>query len=146
MAKTKKLEEIEAEKEPNKEDVQRQQEMMFKLQMFEQQAQQIQQQLQAVEQGMVELNELSLGLEEMKGKKGSEIMAPIGRGIFARAKLLSEDLTVDVGGKNLVKKSIDDTRELIGEQVKKLEQVKEDLNKNLEELNKELMGVVNVGK
>ena len=81
-----------------------QQELMFKLSMFEQQIQQIQQQLQAVEQGVAELTSLNLGLEEIVGSEGKEIMAPIGRGIFVKAKLLSEELIVDVGGKNFVKK------------------------------------------
>ena len=68
------------------------QELMIKFQMFEQQIQQIQQQLEAVEKGTVELSSLNLGLDELKGAKGKEIMAPIGRGIFAKAKLISEDL------------------------------------------------------
>jgi prefoldin subunit 5 len=63
-----------------------QQELMFKLSMFEQQIQQLQQQLQAVEQGIVDMNSLSMGLEELKGSKGKEILAPIGRGIFAKAR------------------------------------------------------------
>ena len=46
---------------------QEQQEILFKLSMFEQQVQQLQQQLQAVEQGIVELNSLSLGLDGADG-------------------------------------------------------------------------------
>ena len=125
---------------------QAQQELMFKLQMFEQQAQQIQQQLQAVEQAMVEMKSLNLGLDELKGAEGKEIMAPIGRGIFAKTKLLSEELTVDIGGKNFVNKSIPDTKKLIEGQIKKLEDVKKDLDNNLEELGKELEGVMSSGK
>jgi len=121
---------------------QAQQELMFKLQMFEQQAQQIQQQLQAVEQAMVEMKSLNLGLDELKGAEGKEIMAPIGRGIFAKTKLLSEELTVDIGGKNFVKKSIPDTKKLVEGQINKLEEVKKDLDGNLEELGKELQGVM----
>ena len=83
---------------------QEQQEMLFKLSMFEQKIQQLQQQLQAVEQGTIELNSLNLGLDEIKGKKEKEIFALIGRGIFAKAKLISEDLIVEVGEKKFVKK------------------------------------------
>jgi len=115
-----------------------QQELMFKLSMFEQQIRQLQQQIRAVEQGIVEMNTLSLGLEELKGGKGKEIMAPIGRGIFAKTKLLSEELIVDVGGGNFVKKNITDTKKIIEEQVKKLESVKKDLEKNLEMIGQEL--------
>lgn len=119
-----------------------QQELMFKLSMFEQQIQQLQQQLQAVEQGMVEMDSLSLGLDELKGAEGKEIFSPIGRGIFAKTKLLSEELTVDIGGGNLVKKSIPDTKKIIEGQIKKLEDVQKDLNDNLEKVSFELQRVM----
>tara|TARA_Y100000310_G_C20466078_1_gene707722 strand:- start:468 stop:878 length:411 start_codon:yes stop_codon:yes gene_type:complete len=118
------------------------QETMMKFQMFEQQMQQIHQQLQAVEQGIVEMTSLSLGLAELKGTKDKEIMAPIGRGIYAKAKLLSEELTVDVGGKNFVKKSIPQARKIIDEQVGKLEEVKVELNNSLESIGEEMTKVV----
>ena len=123
-------------------DEKKQQELMFKLQMFEQQMQQLQQQMQAVEQGIVELQTLSHGLEELKGKKGKEIMAPIGKGIFARAKLIDEELTVDIGGKNLVKKSIDETKEIMDAQVEKLQSIRIDLEKNLEIVGGEMNGLL----
>lgn len=114
------------------------QELQMKFAMFEQQIQAIQQQLQAVEQAIVDLSSLNVGMEELIGKKDSEIMAPIGRGIYAKAKLLSEDLIVDVGGKNFVNKSIPKTKELISEQLDKLGQVRDDLNCELEKINSEL--------
>ena len=121
---------------------QNQQELMFKLSMFEQQMQQLQQQLQAVEQGMIEMSTLNLGLDELVGSKDKEIFAPIGRGIFVKAKLLSEELTVDVGGKNFVKKTIPDTKKTIDEQIKKLEDVKGDLEKSMKEMNQEFMELI----
>ncbi len=120
----------------------KQQELMFKLQMFEQQIQQLQQQLQAVEQGIVGMNSLNFGLDELVGKEGKEILAPIGRGIFVKSKLISEELTVDVGGGNFVKKTIPDTKKIIEEQIKKLEDVKGELERNLEKLSEELMKVM----
>ncbi len=118
--------------------MEKEQELMIKLQMFEQQMQQLQQQLQAVEESVIDLNSLSIGLDELKGSKGKEIMAPLGRGIFVKTKLLSEDLTVDVGGKNFVKKNIGDTKKIVDEQLVKLEEIKKDLNNNLEQLGEEL--------
>ena len=119
-----------------------QQEIMFKLSMFEQQIQQLQQQLQAVEKGIVELNSLNLGLDELVGKEGKEIFASIGKGIFAKAKLISEDLIVDVGDKNLVKKTIPETQKLVKNQIEKLEEVKKELNKNLDVTSEELRGLI----
>jgi prefoldin alpha subunit len=114
------------------------QELFFKLSMFEQQIQNIQQQLQAVEKAILDMNSLILNLEELKGSEGKEILSSIGRGIFAKTKLISEELIVDIGGKHLVKKNISDTQKIIKEQIKKLEGAKKDLNKALEEVNKQL--------
>ena len=119
-----------------------QQELIFKLSMFEQQIQQLQQQLQLVESGVVELDSLILGLDGLEGGSGREILAPVGRGIFAKAKLISEELTVDVGGKNFVKKSIPETQEMIEEQIEKLGQVKKELEESLEKIEGEMRKLV----
>ncbi len=111
-------------------------ELSQKFAMFEQQIMTIQQQLQAVEQNILDLDDLEKGIEEIKD--GKEILASVGKGIFAKAKLISEELTVDVGGKNYVKKSIEDTKKLILEQIKKLEEIKNALEKELEKINEEL--------
>ncbi len=121
-----------------------QQELMFKLSMFEQQIQSINQQLQAVENSILDLNTLIHGLEELKGKKDSEILSSIGRGIFVKSQLLSEELIVDVGGKNLVKKSIPDTQELIKEQLTKLEEIQGELQRALESINGQLTETIMV--
>jgi len=42
------------------------------------------------------------------------------------------------GGKNFVKKSIPETKRVIEGQIKKLNEIKEDLDKNLEKINQEL--------
>jgi len=121
----------------------KQQELMFKLSMFEQQIQQLQQQLQAVEQGILEMNSLNLGLDELTGSTGKEIFAPIGRGIFAKTKLISENLTVDIGEKKFVKKTIPETKKIIEEQIEKLKDVKQELEENLEKVSEELQKVMN---
>lgn len=115
-----------------------QQELMFKFSILEQQMQQIHQQLQAVEQGLIEINSLSLGLDDLVGSTGKEILAPIGRGIFVKTKLLSEELTVDIGERTFIKKTIPETKEIIAQQVLKLENVKVELNDNLEKIGFEL--------
>jgi prefoldin alpha subunit len=125
----------------SRDEERKKQELIYKLQIFDQQIQQLQQQLQAVEQAVVDLHELMLGLDELKSSKGKEIMAPFGKGIFVKAKLISEDLTVDVGGKNLVKKSIPDTKAILEEQIKNLEDIKKNLSDNMENMNHELMKV-----
>ncbi len=129
--------EQEIQHSPKRGQMEENQEIMFKLSMFEQQMRQLQQQLQAVEQGMIELSTLNMDLKDLNGSEGKEIFAPIGRGIFAKAKILSEKLTVDVGERNFVQKSVPETQEIINKQILKLETAKDELNKGLDELSKE---------
>jgi len=110
------------------------QELIFKLGMFEQQIHQLQDQIEAVEVGINDLGSLNFGLDELKGNIGKEILSPLGKGIFVKTKLTSEDLTVDIGGKNFVKKSIPETKKIIEEQIKKLISIKKEISENLEKI------------
>lgn len=123
-------------------DEKSQQELMNKLGMFQQQMQYLQQQFEAIERAVNEMNSLNYGLEDLRGKKDSEIFANIGKGIYARAKLVSEDLLVDIGERNLVKKDIDSTKKIIEMQIKKLEEIKQELNNNIENLNTEAQKMI----
>ncbi|MEK6912488.1 MAG: prefoldin subunit alpha [Nanoarchaeota archaeon] len=114
------------------------QELMFKLGMFEQQIQHLQQQLQAVEESMIDLNLLNTGLDEITNSIRKDILAPLGRGIFVEAKLLSDSLTVDVGNRNFVKKTVPQTKKIIDEQIKKLVEIKGELDEKIEEISEEL--------
>ena len=114
--------------------------------MFEQQIRQFQEQINAIENGIVELEALGFGLDEIKNPEGKEIMAPVGRGIFVKSKIISNDFIVDVGGKNLVTKSVSETKEMINEQVEKLRSVKGELETGLEEIGKEAERIIGNGK
>ena len=120
-----------------------QQEILFKLSLIEQQMQNLHSQLQAVEQGIVELETLKIGLEEFNNSKGKEIIAPLGKGIFTKAKIISDKLIVDIGNKNLIKKSVKDTQKLIVEQIGKLREAKKELNENLEATSKDAEKMIN---
>jgi len=114
-----------------------QQEIIARLGMIEQHMQGLQEQLSSVDKGVMELNQLKFGLDELKGSEGKEIVASIGKGIFVKTKLLSEDLIVDIGNKKLVKKNIEDTQKLIEKQVVNLEEAKKEINNNLDLVSKE---------
>ena len=120
-----------------------QQELLFKLSMFEQQIRQVQQQINAVDEGISELEILNIGLNEIDDGKDKEIFAPVGRGIFVKAKILSEGLTVDVGGKNFAKKTVPETQEMIKRQIEKLEEIKKELDMNLREITKKIEILIN---
>ena len=121
---------------------QEEQELIYKLSIYEQQMQQIQQQLEVVERTIADISSLNSELDELKGKTGEEIFAPVGRGIFAKAKLTSEELMVNVGEGNLITKSIPETKKLIEKQIEKLKDVRKELDSNLERISHELEGLM----
>lgn len=125
---------------------QEQQEILFKLSVLEQHTNQLQQQLEAVDKGIVELNSLNLDLNDLIGSEGKEVLASVGKGIFVKTKLLSESLIMDVGSGNFVKKSIPEAQNIIKEQIKKLTEVKEELNGNFDLVHKEIEKVVGGAK
>ncbi len=132
-----------------------QEKLFFQLSMFEQQIQQLQQQIHAIEKGIIELNFLNTGLDELIGSgpskmgedsnessEGKEILAPIGKGIFINAKLLSEKLIVDIGCGNFVEKNIPETKKILEGQIKKLEEVKKEIESNLKQLEYEITRII----
>ena len=110
--------------------------------MFEQQMRQLQQQFQAVEESLNELVSLDAGLDEMKGSIGKGVLAQVGRGIFVEAEIKSEDLTVNVGDKNFVKKSIPETKKILQEQIGKLNSIREELESKMDEVQEEAKNLI----
>ncbi|OIO40862.1 prefoldin subunit alpha [Candidatus Pacearchaeota archaeon CG09_land_8_20_14_0_10_30_9] len=110
--------------------------------IFEREIAQIQEQLQAIEQATLDLSQINFGLDEIPKNKDSEILAPIGRGIFVKAKIISDELTVDVGEGTFVKKTIPETKKIILEQIEKLNNMKNDLENELEKINQEITNIM----
>ena len=113
-------------------------EIMMKLNMFEQQIRQLQQQLQAIEQADMEIKKLNENLGDIIGSENKEILASIGKGIFAKAKLISDELMVDIGDGNIVKKTVPETKKIIEKQLDKLAEIKEELENNLDMIEQEM--------
>ncbi len=99
-------------------------------------------QLKAIEDGINEMALLKDGLDELIGKNGEEVFAPIGRGIFIPAKITSEDLLVNIGENKFIKKSIPQTKETIENQIKKLKEVQERLTEEMRRIDKELTQII----
>lgn len=130
------------EKQEKQKEQQTQQELLYKLGVFEQHIKQLHQQLQLIEKNILDLNSLDFGIDEIKGSVGKEILGQLGRGIFVKANITSEELIVDVGNKNFVKKSISDTKKIIKEQIEKLHEIEKELKDKLEEINEEMTELV----
>lgn len=118
------------------------QEIIYKLGMMEQQMNQLQQQLQSVVRGITELESLDLGLDELNGAKDKEIFAQIGKGIYIKSKLISEELTINVGDNNFVNRTVPEVKELIKLQIKKLKEIEGNLSDNINSINNDFLSMI----
>lgn len=110
---------------------------LFEIRMLEQQYNQIQAQIDSIKKVTKEIKKLKSELSELK--IGKEILASVGKGVFVKAQILSEKLKVDIGGKNIIEKTIPETKNIISMQIKKLNDVQKELEENLEKLRKEIL-------
>ncbi len=118
------------------------QEILYKLGMFEKNLELLNQQLQLVDKSIIDLNSLDFGMDEIKNSVGKEVMAQLGRGIFIKTKIISDEMLVDIGSKNLVKKSVPETKRILKEQIEKLNQVKKELEDEVGKIDKEMVKLV----
>lgn len=118
------------------------QEQLMQLQMIEQEANQINQQLEVVDQNIHEMNELNKSLDELAKKENNDFLANLGKKIYIPAVIKDKMLIVDVGNKNFVKKSIPETKKIVGEQIKKLEILKLQFAERTELLQTEMQNII----
>ncbi len=118
------------------------QENLIKLSLMEQKTKEIEERISLIEQNINELQNISLSLDKFEEHKEKEILSQIGRGIFVKSELKNKELIVDVGSKILVKKTSDDVREIINEQIRKLTQARIENFSTLEMLSSEMQEII----
>jgi len=116
-------------------------ELIIKLSLLEQQSEEIKQQLEAINGQVSDLESLKLSLEKL-GKDKQEMLANLGRGIFLKTKIDDDKLFINVGSKILVRKSFPEAVEIIANQISEMENMKNELNGNMEEINANLQGLI----
>lgn len=108
-------------------------EILQQAMMMRQQSEETEKQLQFVHQQIGELNEFSKILEELDKNGESEMLAPLGKGVYAKAdRKTDEKLFVEVGAGVMVRKTPKDAKEIIMEQIKKFTEAKIQLTAQLE--------------
>ena len=112
-------------------------ELIYKISLLQQKAEEIGKQIEAVMKGLQELETIRKTLENLEGKKGKEVLANVGRNIFIKTELKDEELFVDIGNKKIIKKNIKDTVVLINEQMKELSMIREHLEEQMDVIKNE---------
>jgi len=109
------------------------------LQMMQQHIQQMHQQIEQFDTQLVELNNVIEALEDFKStKKDSPALVPLASGIFAYAEIKeTEFVRVNVGSNVSVKKSVQDTVELVKQQIVEIENYKVKLVENFNMMNQQ---------
>ncbi len=144
----KKHKEDERQVEEVKDDIQRKQ---IEFQMLEHQLKQIQKQIESLGNQGAELENVKSNLDGFgETKKEDEIFAPLGAGIFFKAKIAdSSKILVNVGSDVLVEKTIDETKRLIDMQTDQIHLAIEQLTfefekgkRSIEKIQGDLMGLL----
>ena len=120
-----------------------QQEYLIKLQMLEQQTAQFGEQLQMIDKQVIELDKLKENISRLENTKESEMFSEIGKGIYVKGLLKKPEMMVDVGNKVLVPKTGKEILGIVDSQVKKFADVKKEISLKVDEINKEVDGLIN---
>jgi prefoldin alpha subunit len=117
-------------------------ELLMRLSMLEQQANEFAEKIQAIDNQTNELESLKLSLIKMEKSKGREMLAPLGRGIFLKTEVKDEKVFVNVGSKSLVKKTFSEAAEIVDEQISSMNEIKHQFMHNIEHINGQLSSLV----
>ena len=118
------------------------QQQIMRIQMVEQEAEQLSKQVELIDQHISEMKELEETLEKIEEKDTKEILANLGKKIFIPVEIKDKNLIVEIGNKTFVKKSIPETKKLIAEQLEKLTGARAQILGRLEELQEEMQGMI----
>ena len=109
---------------------------IMKIQMMEQEVNQLNEQLKIVEQNVGEMNSLKDSLSEIEGE--NNMLANLGKKIYVPVEIKDKKLIVDIGNNVLIKKSIPDTMELVEKQTGGLIEVQGQIMERLKLLEGEM--------
>ncbi len=118
------------------------QEQLIKIQLMEQEVNQLNQQLQLIEENIREFGELISSLNEIENNKNKDILANLGKRVYLPVEIKDNNLIVDVGKGNFVKKTISETKEIANNQTEKLTETKQEIMERLEVLQEEINNLI----
>jgi len=123
-----------------------QQEYLMKLQVLEHEAGQLGEQAKVIDKQVGELKALDLSLDALEKSGEEDIYSELGKGIFVKSKIKKSDLLIEVGNKIYVPKKFEDVKLVISDQITKLDKIKGEIAKKIEEINSELNKVIESSK
>ena len=115
-------------------DEKRTQEKYVEYQVLQQTIAQLYQKKGVVQKQIVEFTDLRDNLSNLqKSKIGSQMYSAVGAGVFVKAELKENDnVLVNVGSDVVIERSVDDSKKLVDNQIKELNGILKELDKNIE--------------
>jgi prefoldin alpha subunit len=110
---------------------QQDQEALFQASMLENQSQEMEQRLNLVAQQIMELQEAKSNLIFLRDSKEKETLSSLGKGIHLSTEIKDKKLFIEVGSGILVRKTPDQIIEVIDSQVKRLSEVRAQIETQL---------------
>ena len=118
------------------------QETIIKIQMMEQEINNLNEHLQIIEQNNGYMNGLVDTINEIDKNETKEIMVDLGKRIFIPVEIKERKLFLDVGKGNFVKKSLKETKDIIDAEKMKLIDSKNEIIRRLNQLNEEMENMI----
>jgi len=119
-----------------------QQEIIMQLSMLQQQAEKIEEQIKMINQQILEIEALREALDKLETSKDKEILASMGKGVFIKAEVKSKDVLVNVGNNIIVKKTPEETKQIISHQIGQLAEFKQQFMIQLQDTQMQLQDLV----
>jgi len=108
------------------------QELLFQASLIQKQSEELENHLGLLQNQISELSQLKESLSHIANTSDKEMLSLLGKGVHLKTELKSKDLYVEVGAGIVVKKTPQETLEVITNQLKRLTEVKVQLSNQLE--------------
>ena len=108
------------------------QELLLKAQFLQQQAQEIEQNLEIIIQEIESLKKMHEDIDFLVKSKEKSAISTIGKGLHLKTQIESKELFVEVGADVVVKKSPEEAKKVIENQINKLTEAKTHMSGKLD--------------
>lgn len=111
---------------------------LLRAQALHESAQELEQRLSFVDQQLIEMKQFEQSIDFIENMDEKEMLAPLGKGVFAKTMINKEQLFVDVGAGVILQKEPKAVRAILKDQTQRLEEMRKDLVSQLNVLSAQL--------
>ena len=113
--------------------------LAYELQAYREDGQILQQQIANLQATLVEID---TGVETLRNLKNvkEEVLLPIGAGVYLKAKIIdNEKILLSIGADVIAEKNVEEATEFLASKSKKIDELRNQLQKNLVEVSNKIM-------